>query len=157
MELRQNEQVGRPQLRLSFASKGLMVGSVAAAGLFCAFLWIRDRPETFRPTPMAAAEVATAFRAPRVNLSGRDQDVRQVLKSLASQIGGELKADPAIRGKLAIKAQDADFRDLMDNLCTALRCEWRVQKNPKLTLMVTRRPSRQFADLPVANAPAAVP
>jgi type II secretory pathway component GspD/PulD (secretin) len=130
-----------PIVRVRKAGKAagwLAVGTpvILVLGIWAAKANLLTGPQ---PSPQAATPAAESAKPRRVTINGRDLDVRVVLRSLARQIGSQLALDPAVHGKLSIDAREADFKDLMENLCTALRCEWKLERKPALTLSVTRQ------------------
>lgn len=117
-----------------------LVWVAAVSVLLILFIFlVMNRLTVLQPPPMAAVRAVKNEQPPRVSISGRDLDVRVVLRSLADQIGSHLVLDEAVHGKLSINAREADFNDLMENLCTAFHCSWKLEQNSTLTLRITRQ------------------
>lgn len=71
-----------------------------------------------------------------VNLSARDQEVQEILRSLADQANARLVLKSPVKRKISIQAQDSDLSEVMDNLCMALRCTWSFSRAPERALTV---------------------
>ena len=75
-----------------------------------------------------------------MTLSGRNLDVRKILQSFADQAGARLELGSGVHGTLSIEARRSDLGEVMDNLCTALRCQWKLKKSPTRVLVVNKHP-----------------
>lgn len=64
--------------------------------------------------------------SPTITLAARDADLREVLGSVAAQAGATLDLAPAIRGRISIEAEQSPIEPLMDDLCEAFYCDWRL-------------------------------
>jgi type II secretory pathway component GspD/PulD (secretin) len=71
-----------------------------------------------------------------VSIKVRDAEVSDVLHSFADQIGARLVLDQRIQGKISIEAKDSELSEVMDNLCTALKCQWRLSHEDGWVLSV---------------------
>jgi hypothetical protein len=93
---------------------GLLVLALASSAAFCA----KGAPVAATPAAAEAAE------SPRVTLTVREAELRDVLGTIAEQIGAKLALDPKIKGKISLAVTQAKLEDVMDNLCQAFNCEW---------------------------------
>ena|SRR5215208_6548557 len=86
-------------------------------------------------------------KAKLVSIKARNVDIAQILHSFADQIEARLLLDRNIRGKISIEAQNSDFTEVMDNLCTAFNCQWKLSQGSGLSLVVRPRISEPVGKL----------
>lgn len=75
-------------------------------------------------------------QSPLVSIKARDMEVSEVLRAFSDQVGAQLILDARVQGRISIEAKNSDLREVMENLCTALKCQWRLFDDHGLNLVV---------------------
>ncbi len=97
-------------------------------------LWMTTPRESPAPPPAFQAEAVPR----QVTISARDRRVEEILHSFADQIGARLVLEGDFQGRMSIEARESDLDEVMENLCTALECQWLILDKPTPSLVVSR-------------------
>ena len=75
--------------------------------------------------PQSAAPAETATVAKKITIEAIDQDIQEVIKSVAKQSGEKIVFESAVKGKATLSLKDAELSTALNTLAKASKLEWR--------------------------------